>query len=58
MQDEKTTLTDDEVIALADLIETTIFAVIRDDPEIDNFQWLVNIIHAHDKLTERRNKND
>lgn len=40
----------DECKNLADHIELTLFETIRNDPEIDNIEWLVSIMSAYTKL--------
>ena len=40
----------DECKNLADYIELTLFEAIRNDPEIDNIEWLVSIMSAYTKL--------
>ena len=40
----------DECKNLADYIELTLFETIRNDPEIDNIEWLVSIMSAYTKL--------
>ena len=40
----------DECKNLADHIEFTLFETIRNDPEIDNIEWLVSIMSAYTKL--------
>lgn len=37
---------------LIDLIEITFFDMIRNDPEIDNMEWVVNIISIYKKCKE------
>ena len=43
-------LTQTEAYALADMIDTTIYDQIRNDPEIDSLKWLRNMVHAYEKL--------
>ncbi len=43
------TLTNDEVTSLLDLIESNLFDVIRNDVEIDNVDWLANIMSIYAK---------
>ena len=43
-------LTKGEAYAAADIIDTYIFQMIRDDLDIDNMCWLRNILGAYDKL--------
>jgi len=45
-------LTKDEAYALADMVSTTIFDQIRNDPGVDSLQWLRNIVHAYEKLCD------
>lgn len=40
----------DECKNLADHIELTLFETIRNDPDIDNIEWLVTIMSAYTKL--------
>lgn len=40
----------DECKNLADHIELTLFETIRNDPDIDNIEWLVSIMSAYTKL--------
>lgn len=40
----------DECKNLAEHIELTLFETIRNDPEIDNIEWLVSIMSAYTKL--------
>ena len=46
-------LTIDECESLANLIEASLFDVIRNDTEIDSFVWLCNICSAYRKMKER-----
>lgn len=43
-------LTRAEAAAVAQMIEFNIFDSIRNDPGIDNLQWLVAMVHAWEKL--------
>lgn len=43
-------ITEKEAYAVAEIIDTYIFQIIRDDDSIDNISWLRNIICAYDKL--------
>ena len=45
-------LTKAEAYAVADIIDTYNFQMIRDDPDIDNMSWLRNILSAFDKLCD------
>ena len=45
-------LTRAEAAAVAQMIEFNIFDSIRNDPGIDNLQWLVAMVHAWEKLDE------
>lgn len=45
-------LTKGEAYAVADIIDTYIFQMIRDDLDIDNISWLRNILNAYDKLCD------
>lgn len=40
-------LTKDQCESLVDLIEVNLFDIIRNDPDIDGFDWLVNIVDAY-----------
>ena len=42
-------ITESEAESLADLIESSIFDIIRDDTEIDNIEWLSDIMSAYRK---------
>ena len=52
-KNQRNILTVSEAYAVADLIATTIFDEIRNDTEIDSLEWLINIVHAYEKLKER-----
>ena len=43
-------LTKEEAAAVAELIETNLLEVIRNDTDIDNLHWLRTVIHAYEKL--------
>ena len=43
-------LTKAEASAVASYIDLTLFPTIRDNPDIDNVQWLRNLIHGYEKL--------
>lgn len=45
-------LTTSECKQLADFIEYNIYDVIRNDPEIDNINWLECMMSAYKKLRE------
>ena len=45
-------LTKQQCKTLAEFIETESFNVIRNDPRIDGFEWLRNMINAHMALTK------
>ena len=45
-------LTKSEARNLAEFIEMTIFESIRNDTDIDNPMWLLDIMHAYEKLSE------
>lgn len=55
MTDKKTfniELTESQCIDLAQFIEFNIFNFIRDDEEIDNIDWLTDIIDTYKKIKE------
>ena len=45
-------LTKSQCENLADFIEMHIFKNIRDDTEIDNMDWLIDMVDAYKKLRE------
>lgn len=45
-------ITKSEASSLCDFIETHIFNVIRDDPDIDNIAWLVNLMNVFQRAAE------
>lgn len=45
-------LTEDQCESLVDLIECNLFQIIRNDPDIDNFRWLINIVEAYKTMKE------
>lgn len=45
-------LTKGEANAIAELIDRALYREIRDDDDIENIQWVRNIIHGYDKLCE------
>lgn len=45
-------LTKDEAFAVANHIDMTLFDAIRTDTEIDSLQWLINMVHAYEKLCD------
>lgn len=45
-------LTKGEANAIAELIDRAVYKEIRDDSDIENIQWIRNIIHGYDKLCE------
>ena len=45
-------LTKSQCENLADFIEFYIFQIIRDDTEIDNMAWLMDMVDAYKKLRE------
>ena len=53
MAEVKEMLTKIEAYAVADLINLTLFETIRNNPEIDNMRWLINLVHAYEKLCEQ-----
>lgn len=46
-------ITKEEAESLIDLIEVTFFDMIRNDTEIDNMEWIVNIISIYQKCKGR-----
>lgn len=44
-------LTRAEAAAVAQIIEFNLFESIRNDPDVDNIQWLISVVHAYEKLT-------
>lgn len=40
-------LTKDQCESMVDLIELNLLDIIRNDTEIDNIQWLVNVVDAY-----------
>ena len=47
---EEPLLTKQEAGALANFVDFWIFDAIRKDPDADNVKWLLNLVHAYDKL--------
>lgn len=45
-------LTESQCQNLADFIEDNLFDVIRNDVEIDNFYWLIDVVDAYKKLKD------
>ena len=45
-------LTKSQCENLADFIQDNIFQAIRDDAEIDNMDWLIDMVDAYKKLRE------
>ena len=45
-------LTESQCINLAEFIELNIFGFIRNDEEIDNINWLTDMIYVYKKLNE------
>ena len=45
-------LTKKEAYAVAEFIDMNIYDNIRNDLDIDSFEWLKNIVHAYEKLCE------
>ena len=43
-------LTKDEAFAVANLIDFALFERIRNDTDIDSMEWLINVVHAYEKL--------
>ena len=43
-------LTKDEAYSLANHIDCTLLDTIRNDTDIDSMGWLINIVHAYEKL--------
>lgn len=46
-------MTKSEVESLADFIEANIFDTIRNDPNIDNIEYLANLMSIWKKCTEK-----
>lgn len=40
----------DEAYAICELVDKTIFELIREDEDVDSLQWLRNLIHGYEKL--------
>ena len=45
-----TELTKVEAYFVANFIDTWLFQAIRDDADIDNMPWLLNLVHAYEKM--------
>lgn len=45
-------LTKDEAYSTAELIDMQLLAYIREDTEVDSMQWLINVVHAYEKLRD------
>ena len=45
-------LTKDEAYGIAECIDNTLIDHIRDNLDIDNMKWLVNMVNAFQKLSE------
>lgn len=45
-------LTKEQCISLIDIIESSIFYIIRNDLDIDSIEWLCNICEAYTKMKE------
>lgn len=45
-------LTKSQCKNLAEIIQSNIFDIIRNDTDIDNIEWLVDIVEAYKKLRE------
>ena len=43
-------LTKNEAYSVANLIDNALFEQIRNDTDIDSMQWLINVVHAYEKL--------
>lgn len=43
-------LTKNEAYAVAELIDISLYERIRNDTDIDSMQWLINTVHAYEKL--------
>lgn len=43
-------LTFEEAYIIANLISSTIFDYIRNNPEIESMEWLKNVVHGYEKL--------
>ena len=55
---EKVELTLGEAETLTDLIELYIFDIIRNDEEIDNINWLKNVMSIHEKCKQAEKGGD
>lgn len=49
---EEVTLTESEACSLADFLENHLISVIRSDIDIENINYLVNLVHIYDKCLE------
>ena len=43
-------LTKDEAYSLCDFLDTALIPYIRDDPDVDSVEWLMNMMNAYQKL--------
>lgn len=53
--DEDLILTQQEAFTLAEILDMNLFQIIRNDPDIDNIDWLLNAASAYNKLRKRGN---
>ena len=51
--DEDLILTQQEAFTLAEILDMNLFQIIRNDPDIDNIDWLLNVVSAYNKLRKR-----
>ena len=47
-----------EASSLLDFIELNIFTIIREDTDIDNMNWLVNMVNIYTKCKEAVDNHD
>lgn len=52
------TLDKDEARNIAEMIEWHIFDQIRADPDIDNIEWLCNMVHLYERCRREETSND
>ena len=48
-----TEITPDEAYSLAELIDMDLIDHIRNDTDVDSMRWLINIVHAFEKLCKK-----
>lgn len=49
-------LTKEQCSSLVELIEISLFEIIRNDPDIDNIDWLINITDVYKAANEALKK--